>query len=74
MERWLFLIDLNKLKVDKDYFNLTILVHILAFYIPLSQIKAYQWNLKNSNIIPPFVLLITMIISLGIILNKRNSK
>jgi len=76
MEKWLFLIDLNKLKIDKDYFNLTVLVHILAFYIPLSKIKFYQWNLKDPSIIPDFVLLVMMVISLGIVLNKRfnNSK
>lgn len=74
MEKWLFIINLNKIKIDKDYFNLAVLLHILAFYIPLSKIKFYQWNLKDPNIIPHFGLLVMMIISLGIVLNSKFSK
>ncbi|MEG0844562.1 MAG: hypothetical protein RSF39_10565 [Romboutsia sp.] len=64
----------NKIRNDKDYFRLVIIIHILLYYMPISQLKNKNWNFNfvDTGNYTGFIALIT--ISLIIVIVEKNKK
>ncbi len=74
MNKWAFIINLDKIKTDKEYFYLSVLVHILALTLPVNKINFYGWNFNSTEIIYPLGLIVLMLLSLSVIIYTRLKK
>ncbi len=64
----------DKIRGDKDYYILVIIIHILLYYMPLSRLKEKSWNFNfaETGNYTGFIILIT--ISLIIVLFEKYKK
>lgn len=45
-----FFINLEKLKKDKDYFNLALILNVTLYGVPIMDLARYKFDFNNSNI------------------------